>query len=394
MLSTPSYQLPDLRSFIEPHFDLRVNPRCKAASVASQSWLLATPNLLVNSSSSTPRRRVRHELTLGQSQKAALLKSSNVGLLAATSFPTCDQAQLRLVTDFLSLLIVGEGRCLLDSEDFDDPHLSHILQRLSLSPPSESWAERFVDSLSQFRLARTQFGEDARHSVVPDLESYIELRRYESGSSMVFDLIEWSEGLILSEDLMEDPVFVEMKTNALDLVAWCMDLFSYNTSQSKGKSHNLITILMTTHNLTLQSAISLASQLIQDTLHSFLHNSSILLEPLSRSHTSTPLPTHSSLTSSFFPPISYPHSPSSDCSSSSPDSEARSFMIAPDSPNGGFGLDVELYVQGLKDFVCGFVHWAFESEWYFGEGVDDVREYGWVFLKERVKGTALDTVEE
>lgn len=71
-----------------------------------------------------------------------------------------------------------------------------------------------------FHAAHNQMIRDKEHGAVPDLESYIELRRYSSGLEMAFDLIEYAEGLKLPEYVFDDPVIQELRQNAIDIVSW------------------------------------------------------------------------------------------------------------------------------------------------------------------------------
>jgi hypothetical protein len=38
------------------------------------------------------------------------------------------------------------------------------------------------------------------------------------------------------------------------------------------------------------------------------------------------------------------------------------------------------YIQALKDYIAGSIHWGYETELYFGQKGDEVRSFGWVFL--------------
>jgi hypothetical protein len=42
--------------------------------------------------------------------------------------------------------------------------------------------------------------------------------------------------------------------------------------------------------------------------------------------------------------------------------------------------DVRLFVRGLRDVMIGAVHWLYETEFYFDNKGDEVRQFGWVFL--------------
>lgn len=42
--------------------------------------------------------------------------------------------------------------------------------------------------------------------------------------------------------------------------------------------------------------------------------------------------------------------------------------------------NIRSYVQGLRDWVAGFVNWLYETERYFGEKGSEVRAFGWIFV--------------
>lgn len=43
--------------------------------------------------------------------------------------------------------------------------------------------------------------------------------------------------------------------------------------------------------------------------------------------------------------------------------------------------DSQLYLRGLKDCIVGTLNWSYETELYFGSKGDEVRQFGWVFLR-------------
>ena len=56
--------------------------------------------------------------------------------------------------------------------------------------------------------------------IVPDFDTYIEMRRETSGCKPVFDLIEYSLDLELPDAVVEHPVIVALNNGANDLVTW------------------------------------------------------------------------------------------------------------------------------------------------------------------------------
>jgi hypothetical protein len=56
--------------------------------------------------------------------------------------------------------------------------------------------------------------------IVPDFDTFVELRRETSGCKPVFDLIEYSLDLELSDAIVEHPVIAALNNGANDLVTW------------------------------------------------------------------------------------------------------------------------------------------------------------------------------
>jgi hypothetical protein len=40
---------------------------------------------------------------------------------------------------------------------------------------------------------------------------------------------------------------------------------------------------------------------------------------------------------------------------------------------------VKRYIQALKDYIIGTIHWAYETELFFGKRGGEIRAFGWVF---------------
>lgn len=83
MSASKSFQLPDLLTIIEP-LELRTNRHCKSTTDASAAWAAAELNLT--------------ETAHGY------LGTAKIGLLAGLCFPKCDAPQLRILTDFMTLV--------------------------------------------------------------------------------------------------------------------------------------------------------------------------------------------------------------------------------------------------------------------------------------------------
>jgi hypothetical protein len=73
--------------------------------------------------------------------------------------------------------------------------------------------QMFFEAVQQQALDRTDGN-------VPDLDTYVELRRETSACKPVFDLIEYSLDLELPDAVVEHPVIVALNNGANDLVTW------------------------------------------------------------------------------------------------------------------------------------------------------------------------------
>lgn len=98
------------------------------------------------------------------------------------------------------------------------------------------------------------------------------------------------------------------------LTASAQDIFSYNVEQSRSDKHNMIPVVMHHHGLDLQSAVDFVGELCKQSIDRF-------------NDLCKQLP-------SWGPKID---------------------------------RDVAVYVNGLRDWIVGSLHWSFESERYFGK---------------------------
>lgn len=88
-----SFQLPDLLGIISC-LELRTNRFCPFATDTSEKWFFKETNNIISPT------------------ELSYLRSTKLGLLAALCFPTCDAPQLRLLTDFLTMLFYSNIRAL------------------------------------------------------------------------------------------------------------------------------------------------------------------------------------------------------------------------------------------------------------------------------------------
>lgn len=79
---------------------------------------------------------------------------------------------------------------------------------------------RFKESLQLFFEAVNRQAHDRDNGIIPDLESYIDVRRDNSGCKPVFDLIEYAMRIDLPDHVIIHPIIKALNQGTNDLVTW------------------------------------------------------------------------------------------------------------------------------------------------------------------------------
>ena len=233
--------LPDLVTHCT--FPLRTNRHKVSVTSASKQWLFRGDAL------SLKRRQAFHGL--------------RAGMLTAMCYPCAGAPQLRVCCDFLNYLFhldnlsddmdsrstrttadvvlnalyhpnkAGEGRVGRMTAEYILSFLFALLAliievsmcsrsywrrlRPTASPGTQA---RFTETFDFFFQAVAQQARDRAAGTVPDLESYIALRRDTSGCKPCWALIEYANNLDIPDEVMDHPVLRSLGQAANDLVTW------------------------------------------------------------------------------------------------------------------------------------------------------------------------------
>ncbi|PFH50636.1 hypothetical protein AMATHDRAFT_3814 [Amanita thiersii Skay4041] len=313
--------LPDLVSHCD--FKLHHSRYRKLVTVATKKWLFKGDNL--------------------DSKKRDAFHGLKAGLLTSMCYPNAGYPQLRVVNDFLTYLFHLDNL----SDDMDNrgtraigdavmnslyhPYTYHCKARVgrmakdfykrTIPTASLGTQQRFLETFEFFFQSVTQQAMDRAAGNIPDLESYISLRRDTSGCKPCWALIEFANNLHIPDEVMEHPTIRSLGEAANDLVTWSNDIFSYNVEQSKGDTHNMIPVVMNEHGLDLQSAVDFVGAMCKQSIDRFKQERANL-------------------------------------------------------PSWGPEIDreVSIYVDGLADWIVGSLHWSFESERYFGKKGREIKK--------------------
>ncbi|KAK7455115.1 Alpha-muurolene synthase [Stygiomarasmius scandens] len=321
--------LPDLVSHCA--LPLVYNSNGDAVAAESVKWLDANCPVL-----NEKRRKALYGLQAGE--------------LTAYCYNTAPAERLRVVSDFMNYLFhldnISDGMMTKDTDALSDAVMNALwfpdYYRPTASQPEEEinagklardfWSRciteagpgcqaRFKETLGLFFEAVNIQAKARDSDVIPDLESYIDVRRDTSGCKPCWALIEYALGIDLPEFVATDPTIMALNQYTNDLVTWSNDIFSYNVEQARGDTHNMIVILMVYHGHTLQGAMDYVGDLCKQTIDGFNENRKKI--------------------------------PSWD-----PEVDDM----------------VQRYVQGLQDWIVGSLHWSFMTTRYFGAEGQQIKE--------------------
>lgn len=306
--------IPDLVSHCD--FSIHCNPKVETAVEESKSWLFEHGQL-------------------GEKRKNAF-RGLRAGELTSMCYPYAEFDRLRVCCDFMNYLFhlddLSDDMTHLGTRRIADdvmntlycPNSYESNSRVStltrdfwkrlIKDGSPGAQQRFMSTMDTFFQAITIQAKDRRDGVIPDLDSYISVRRDTSGCKPCWALTEYANGLDIPDEVIEHPVVEALGEAANDLVTWSNDVFSYNREQAKGDTHNMIVILMKHRGLDLQSSVDYVGDMCKQSIDRFIAERDRL-------------------------------------------------------PSWGPEIDeqVKIYVDGLADWIVGSLHWSFDSERYFGK---------------------------
>ncbi|KDQ61287.1 hypothetical protein JAAARDRAFT_191378 [Jaapia argillacea MUCL 33604] len=307
------FRIPDFISY--SGMKVKVNRHYKRAAADSERWIVDNANI--------GGSKLRH------------LRGSKGGLLAAMCYPSCDYTGLRLASDFMCYLFHLDDMTDGLSENGQSVHeeivgavhqpssakaskkacklTTEYWVRLSVNAGAPENAQRYYAQVFDDYLKSVyRQAHDRASGVIPDLESYIALRRDTSACRPCFALTSCSYRLDIPLDVMNHPIVQNLDDAANDLVTWSNDIFSYNVEQSRGDTHNMLVVVMRDKGCTLQEAVDFVGGMTKQSIDRFHENRTLL--------------------PSWTPEID----------------EA-----------------VATYVDGLENWIIGSLYWSFESQRYF-----------------------------
>ncbi|KAF9237784.1 isoprenoid synthase domain-containing protein [Melanogaster broomeanus] len=262
-----------------------------------------------------------------------LAPPNNAGKLGAFIYPDADAFHLRVCSDFLNWLFNVDDwleefdvsdtlgmrdsciGALRDPNNFQTEKLGAKMAKSFfgrvIQTGGPGCTERFIRTMDEYFTAVVRQVDYLASGHIPDLESYIALRRDTSAVKPSCALAEYAACIDLPDEVKAHPV----------IQSWSNDIYSYNVEQCRGEPHNLIIVLMHHQEISLQDAVDYAGALCKGSIQRFEENRAVL-----------------------------------------------------PSWGEEIDRQVASYVESLQDWMVGSLHWSFESERYFGKEGPQVKQ--------------------
>ncbi|KLO13038.1 terpenoid synthase [Schizopora paradoxa] len=269
MSTTRSLVLPDLITTCP--FKASIHPEYKRARSESTAWVRSFGALT--------------------GRKGSLFHLNNLELLVSLAHPTSGYEELRICCDWnavffvydeLSDILQGEdARKLGDSflkalggEYTDGSAVSDMTRDLRGRMSGKATLNcqmRFSERCSNYINAVSKEAELREDADVLDTESYIKLRRQNSGVEPSYALIEYVHGLDLPDEVFKNPVFTRLYWLGVDLVCLANDLYSFSVERAKGlDGNNFLSVVMRERGLNMQEAADLTGEEIMRRVNDFV----------------------------------------------------------------------------------------------------------------------------
>lgn len=203
------------------------------------------------------------------------------------AYPNAAQADLRLICDWNTALFVWDDHCdeaqlghqpellrkrgdqLLDvllgtaPSDPDDDVIrafANVGHRLRQRMP-QAWVRRFAHDVQEYVEGTVWEAQNRAQGNVPDVASYMRMRRLAGALYPYFDFADMTEQIELPIHIRKHPIVERLTMMAGNIVVWANDIFSLEKELRHGDVHSLVIVMQRQHQLTWQAAIDQAAEL-------------------------------------------------------------------------------------------------------------------------------------
>ncbi|MFI0909215.1 terpene synthase family protein [Streptomyces abikoensis] len=134
---------------------------------------------------------------------------------------------------------------------------------------SDNVRRRFPVSFRMYLRAMAAETRNRAAEAVPDLDSYLRLRRVCGATRSSIDMIEGLQGVDVP-DMLRHSLYGELRAFASELWLWSNDTFTVRKDLHYRNPHNLVLVLRETRGLSLQDAADQAGHMVEQRLRDFV----------------------------------------------------------------------------------------------------------------------------
>lgn len=217
-------------------------------------------------------------------------------LLAASAYPYSNIKELKIAHDWLSWVFIWDDQCdlselkkqpeilnnfhqryweILNGAELtsQDTLLSHALfdlRQRTLQRASIQWFKYFISYLKDYFFGCVQEASNRAKGIVPDVDTYIKIRRSSVGVYAVLALAEFCNQFMIPEALRNNYLVKKLELITTDIISWSNDIFSASREIASGDVHNLIFVLHHHNQISLEQATKQVAQIHDQEVHSLL----------------------------------------------------------------------------------------------------------------------------
>lgn len=221
--------------------------------------------------------------------ESAYLRFSNskFALLIAGCYPECELEELKIAHDWLSWILIWDDQCdmseigknpqlvksfhkrfieilkgaRITSQDIPVARALSDLRQRMLPRTDAEWFNHFICIIESYLEGLVEEAANRAEEILPDVETYIQLRRLTGAMEPLIELIEFCNHLKISDSLRKHSFLTKLKIITNDIVCWCNDIFSAPRELASGDFHNLALVIHYQQKIPLEQAIQSAVEM-------------------------------------------------------------------------------------------------------------------------------------
>ncbi|GAX40392.1 terpene synthase metal-binding domain-containing protein [Tolypothrix sp. NIES-4075] len=217
--------------------------------------------------------------------------------LVAVAYPYCKLEELKIVNDWISWLFIWDDQCDMSDlgkqpevlKDFHKRFLEILngseikskdiplgcalkdLRQRTLRTGKVEWFHHFLHAFEDYFHGCLQEASNRAQEIVPDVDTYIKIRRSSVGVNPSLALTEFCNQLIIPDFLRNHDLVKKIKIMTINILAWCNDIFSVSREMASGDVHNLVLVLHYQQQLTFEQAIKYAAEMHNQEVRSMMN---------------------------------------------------------------------------------------------------------------------------